>query len=290
MDGRLCLSQCASMQERLAVIGCGRVGSNLALALHSVGRCVAVVVDENDQAAQACAAAVGAQIAGCAALPNDLTMIFIAVADDQIAAVSRCITVGPQTVVCHLSGALNSEVLKPAGLLTASCHPVQTFSQPLLNSQSFLNIWFALEGEEAALQRLQPVLRDLKGQWFIISREKKSLYHLACTLASNYLVGIAYLAQQILHKADVDSMEPIAGIMTRTLENIVRQGPAEALTGPIVRGDVATVQKHLDAIKSQAPEILIIYQTLGQQLISLARQRQDSPAYHKLEEMLHSGF
>jgi predicted short-subunit dehydrogenase-like oxidoreductase (DUF2520 family) len=283
------------MSERLAIIGCGRVGSNLALALQRIGHNVVAVVDENDEAAQACAHACGAdtRVTACTALPSDLSMIFIAVADDQITTVARTLTVSSRTVVCHLSGAMTSDalaVLKPATALLASWHPVQTFSQPLLNSQLFFNIWFALEGEDAALRRLQPIIQELTGRSFVVSKDKKALYHLACTLAANYMVANIFLVQQVLSKAELPSLEVLSGLMRTTLENTIELGPAAALTGPIVRGDVVTVSSHLHVLKQELPHLAPIYQTLGRQLLALARQTRNIPAYDQLEEILNRGI
>jgi len=287
------------MQEHIAIIGTGRIGSNLALALLRSGHHLVAVVDEDAECARRCAQACGGGVVAVAyeSLPPGLSLIFVAVPDDRIEEAARRLAstevVTQETIVCHLSGSLAADVLSPLRAQTmrlVACHPLQTFSSPLAGGEAFFDIYFCLQGDEGAWQRLKRVVQRLRGRAFVLAEEKKPLYHLACVLAANYFVGLAFLVQQILHRVDIESLQIMGPLWQTTLENILRQGPEQALTGPIVRGDVETVRRHLEEIKKEFPQLLKVYQDLGLCLLDLARKRSDKKAFATLEELLTNGI
>ncbi|NLP09144.1 DUF2520 domain-containing protein, partial [bacterium] len=193
------------MSERIAILGAGRVGTALALALPQAGHELVAVVDADHQAAAECANRCRKRglVRTVETLPADLTLVFIATPDgriqeaaQQLANASR-ITAG--TVVGHLSGSLTTDVLAPlAGQtkLLASCHPLASFSSSSAGRWAFRDIPFALQGDAAALQRLIPLIESLCGRYFFLAPEKKPLYHIACVLASNYFVGLASMVEE----------------------------------------------------------------------------------------------
>jgi predicted short-subunit dehydrogenase-like oxidoreductase (DUF2520 family) len=285
------------MPERVAIIGVGRAGAHLAMALQATSHSLAAILDENSHAAQQCQAACGAAVATWNSLPAGLSTIFIAVPDAAIAATAARLAdtaaVTPETMVCHLSGSLPAEVLAPLEhrtRLLASCHPLQTFSLELDDRRAFFDIPMALQGDEQALLRLTRLLQELRARCFFLTRENKPLYHLACVLASNYFVGLAAMVQQILHKIDLDSLEIMSALWQSTLKHILAQGPQQALTGPVARGDVATVQKHMEEINAAFPQFIEVYRALGRQLLELVRQQPDHADVTKLEELFNDEF
>ncbi len=287
------------MSERIAILGAGRVGTALALALPHAGHELVAVVDADHQAAAKCANRCRKRgiVRTVETLPADVTLVFVATPDGRIQEAAQQLAnasrVGAETVVGHLSGSLTADVLAPlAGQtsLLASCHPVASFSSASAGCRAFRDIPFALQGDPEALQRLIPVIESVSGRYFFLAPEKKPLYHLACVLASNYFVGLASMVEEVLKQAGIDSLEIMAPLWRSTLEHILQQGPAQALTGPVVRNDVDTVRRHLQEIKSEFPQFVPIYKHLGLRLLALARQQSPDADLSKMEELFTDEF
>ncbi len=287
------------MYERIAILGAGRVGAALALALQHTGHELVAVVDADPQAAAKCANRYRKRglVRTVDTLPADLTLVFIATPDGRIQEAAQQLAnasrVTARAVVCHLSGCLTADVLAPlAGLtkLLASCHPLASFTSASAGRRAFKDIPFALEGDPTALQRLIPVIESVYGRYFFLAPGKKPLYHIACVLASNYFVGLASMVEEALKQAGIDSLEIMAPLYQSTLEHILQQGPAQALTGPVVRNDVDTVRRHLQEIKTGFPQFVPIYKHLGLRLLALARQQSPDADLSKMEELFTDEF
>ena len=106
---------------------------------------------------------------------------------------------------------------------------------------------------------------------FIIQPEQKPLYHAACTIASNYLVTLMDFTQQVVDTLDADlDMSYLYPLISGTLENIKRDGIKSALTGPIMRGDIGTVEKHLMILHQKNPDFIPPYTVLGEWAVQMA--------------------
>ncbi len=268
------------MTENIGIIGAGRLGKSLARALCEAGCRVTAVCDKIQERARACSDFCGAYTLAFDVhdLPRDLTLIFIAVPDDDIGQVVRQlgpVTLSPGTIIAHTSGALDCKILSPldkkTGLL-ASVHPVQTFSGGDTDWKRFFGIFFGIQGPECVLQRIKAVLNHLRSHSITIDPEKKVLYHLGCVFASNYLVSVLSAATDIFKRVGFDEkqafnvLEPLA---TATFENIRVNGAAGAATGPIPRGDVGTVKRHLAELDGTNEHIRPLYLSLGRHLAEL---------------------
>ncbi len=176
--------------------------------------------------------------------------------------------------IFHTSGLLTSEVLMPLqkqGVTIASCHPVQTFTSKATDSNKLRNIYFVVEGEIAGIKIIQEICKPLNNKVIVISREQKPSHHLACTIASNYLNVLIFTAAEILQSAGLTSEEPLEMLIplaSTTLDNIKNLGLGEALSGPVVRGDVDTVNKHIQYLTEKFPFFSNLYQDLGKILLT----------------------
>jgi len=287
------------MSERIAILGAGRVGTALALSLQHAGHELVAVVDADQQAAAECAYRCRKRgiVRTAETLPAEVTLVVIATPDGRIQEAAHQLAngsgVNAETVVCHLSGSLTADVLIPLARRTsllASCHPLASFSSASVDRWAFKDIPFALQGDPAALQRLIPVIESLSGRYFFLAPGKKTLYHIACVLASNYFVGLASMVEEVLKQAGIDSLEIMAPLWRSTLEHILQQGPAQALTGPVVRNDVDTVRRHLLEIKSEFPQFVPVYKHIGRRLLALARQQSPEADLSKMEELFTDEF
>ncbi len=196
---------------------------------------------------------------------------------------------GPVTthrpVVAHTSGATTVSALLPCEVAQAATlvfHPLQTFPEPLTGATRFAGAGVAITpgpSDPDAAGTMGMKLADLLGMRpFFLADDKRSLYHAAATVACNYLVTLEYLADELFVKAGVPERVTLSlflPLVKATLENLAARGPVDALTGPLSRGDAATVAGHLDALASDAPEMLPVYRTLGLATLDLVAARHE---------------
>ncbi|MEZ5536854.1 MAG: DUF2520 domain-containing protein [Thiolinea sp.] len=187
-----------------------------------------------------------------------------------------------QEIIFHCSGALTAaEALAPAkaaGLATASIHPIKSFADPQQAIHSFSTTHCGMEGDAAALEKLEPLFAALGAQLFPIKAEAKTLYHAASVIACNYLVALQELSIRTYAQAGVErgqAMQILQPIVQQTAENIFRLGTQGALTGPIARGDSRTVAKQLDALQDWDSDYAEIYRLLGQIATQIAGNTAD---------------
>jgi len=290
--------------KRVALIGPGRLGRALVRALYERGYRIEAVVGRRMASARRCADSVRCERATTELqeVPADCPLVLIATPDEVIAEVawrlSQFGVVGPGTFAVHFSGALSSEVLSPlkqAGAIVFSIHPVQTFPGTADDWKRFGGIYFGIEGEEPGLAIAQNLVAELGGVPLVIPREAKGLYHAACTVASNYLVALLDAAAELLSPLGLpeeQASQVLMPLVRTTLENLEALGPSQALTGPIARGDLSTVEKHLQEIAARFPAVTPIYVALGERAAEMAleRRRIAEEVFLKLKQRLRQAF
>ncbi|MBC7750277.1 MAG: DUF2520 domain-containing protein, partial [Candidatus Saccharibacteria bacterium] len=172
-------------------------------------------------------------------------------------------------IVFHCSGALPASILdsvKKSGALIASIHPIKSFADPSLCITNFSGTFCGAEGDEAALVELEKAFQAIGGQTLHVDSANKTFYHAASVVASNYLTALLELSIQSYVKAGLSreqALQIIEPIAHSTIKNIVELDTAQALTGPIARGDVATVTTQLNAFQDWKPEYGELYRLLG---------------------------
>ena len=207
----------------------------------------------------------------------------LAVGDDQIGAACAALADAVPlagSVVFHCSGALASDQLRAAreaGALVASVHPIRSFADPLAVVAQFAGTFCGVEGDAGALALLTPALRTIGAQPVPIEASAKTVYHAAAVFASNYLVTVLDAALRAYQAAGIP--EPVARQMAQPLAsesmaNVFRLGAAAALTGPIARGDMATVERQQRAVGGWDPATGELYQALVAPTTALARKKQ----------------
>ena len=218
------------MSERVQVIGSGRVGS--AVSARLLERGVAVTTDDPD-------------------------VVLLCVPDTAIADVSRRLAPG-RAWVGHVSGATPLAALEPHER-RFSLHPLQTFDRSG-NAAQLDGAWAAISGETEDGLAVARELAELLGlRPFVLADEDRTLYHAGAVFASNYLVTL----QRAAVRLGVPD-EGVVPLMTRTIEN------GFDLTGPIARGDWATIEAHKEALRATHPELENLYETLAEATVLLA--------------------
>lgn len=270
------------MKPSFAIVGCGKVGTALARYLSEQGYPLAGLSCLTLDSAQKLADLVGGGKVSIS--PRDVTLladiVFITTPDDAIEAVCDQIANAGGfkrgSVVLHCSGALPSTILSSAGVcgaLIGSLHPLQSFASKLFDRNPFIGIITDVEGDPQAVTIARQIASDLGATSLLIKTEAKTLFHASAVVASNYLVSVLDLAFAFMGEAGVQRKEAwgvLKPLVDGTLSNIGRVGIPEALTGPISRGDTATVATHVKAIGQRAPSLLTLYKTLGLHTIQVA--------------------
>jgi predicted short-subunit dehydrogenase-like oxidoreductase (DUF2520 family) len=267
--------------ERIGIVGAGRAGGALARALAAAGWPVVAVASRSPASAARLAGALpdARPVANPQAVADAADLVFLTVPDAAIGPVAASVAWRPGQAVAHTSGVDSLGSLAPArqaGALVGSLHPLQTFApSPAADPLApFAGITCALEGDAALLPRLEAVVGALGAQPLCLPAEAKPLYHAAAVVASNYLVTLLHLAAELWGTFGVDERTAVAALLPLVqgaVDNVAAHGPGRALTGPIARGDAATVAKHLAAIAGARPEALPPYRALALATLALAR-------------------
>ena len=209
-----------------------------------------------------------------------LAVIILAVPDDAIRPLAGVLadagTIGSQQVVLHLSGVHGQEALGPlvgSRAALGSLHPLQTISDPERAAERLKGAWAAVEGMPRAVEAAERLAQDVGLRPFRIASQAKPMYHAGAVFASNYFVVVEAVAQRLLRHAgltDGEAWQALRPLVEGTLENLARLGPLGALTGPVARGDEATVRRHVEALTQ---DDAALYRVLGRAALELAQKR-----------------
>ena len=242
------------------MIGPGNLGSALAAALKRAGYAVEIVTTRRSASSLKRAKTLAREVA--APLLTDLRdaksrVVWFCVPDSQIARVSsqmaETMTSARGMTALHSSGALTSDELRDfrrKGARTASVHPLMTFvagSRP-----SLAGVSFAIEGDAAAVRVGRQIVNDLGGVAYPIRKKDKAAYHAWGAFTSPLLTSLLAASERVALLSGIDrksARRRIIPILLQTLANYASFGPAGAFSGPIVRGDVETVECHLRVLK-----------------------------------------
>jgi predicted short-subunit dehydrogenase-like oxidoreductase (DUF2520 family) len=269
---------------KLNIIGAGQVGRVLGRLLHArAGWQIGQVLNRSLASAEQAVEFIGAgqPIADWQALQAaDVTLL--AVGDDQIEAACLQLAALAQPVagvVFHCSGALCSTVLnalRARGAHIASVHPIRSFADAARVANQFDGTFCSMEGDAAALAVLEPALQAIGARLIAMDPDHKTLYHAAAVLSCNYLNTLLDAALRTWQAAGIapDTARAImAPLVQETLDNIVRLGPMAALTGPVARGDLATVARHQAALDEWDQPTGQLYRLLAEQTAVLAARK-----------------
>lgn len=273
------------MTITLNLVGAGHVGRVLGRLFAASGAfTVQDVLTRSAASAQAAVDFIGAGRA-CSAM-GDLrpaAVWLLAVSDDQIGPACAALAQAhdlKDAVVFHCSGAKASSELQPAaqaGARVASVHPIRSFADPDAVAQGFAGTFCGIEGHAEALALLTPAFEAIGARLVPIDAQAKTVYHAAAVFASNYLTTILDAALRAWQAAGVPedvARELARPLATETMANVFRLGPAAALSGPVARGDAATVARQQQALLEWDEATGRLYQALVPPTADLARRKQ----------------
>lgn len=267
----------------IAVIGSGRVASSLARVLRERGAPLHFISGRDLEHARAAAAFAGE---GVEALPFEAIAgasqrVIIAVSDDAITPVAEQLARAgfTQGIVLHTCGSFGPEALVPlveAGVSTGALYPLQTFPTPEQGARSLPGAYFAISGDPAATAWARELVALIPGNVIAVKSGASALFHAAAVMACNYQMTLLDAALEAMECAGASREEALAAlspIARATLENALTMGPQAALTGPIARGDAATVRRNLDALRAASRPSQDLYRAAGLRTIPIAVRR-----------------
>ena len=270
----------------LAIVGAGRVGQTIGRLLAQSGAYeITDVVSRRATTARRAARFIGAgRPATLRALERlDADLLLVATPDDEIARTAERLASLSRSfdgaVVLHTSGARDASelaALRARGAAVGSLHPLQSFPAPALALALVRGSVFALEGDRRAVAAAKGLARDLGGRPVRLRAGTKALYHAAAVLASGGVTGLLDMSLEALERAGLDRATALGAILPLvegTVRNIGRLGTAEALTGPVARGDRGTIGRNRTALLALDPEVVAVYDLLARRGERLRRER-----------------
>lgn len=268
---------------KISIIGIGRVGGALAIALAKNGYEIENLVARKRENAEKIAEIIKSNIL----TENEFNqissdIIFITTQDFEIENVAESLATNltNKPTVFHTSGSLSSEVLqnlKKVGCQTGSIHPLVSISDAFLGAERFKDAYFCVEGDGKAVKIAKEIVENLGGKSFFIETKYKTLYHVSATVACGHLVALIDVAIEMLTKCGLtklNAQEVLLPLIKGTVENLSTQTTAAALTGTFARADVATLEKHLEVLRENvSAEALEVYLQLGNRSAHLAKEQ-----------------
>ncbi len=193
-------------------------------------------------------------------------------------------------IFCHLSGSLSSDVfsgIEGYGAYPISIHPMFAFSDKESVYQQLNEVSFTLEGHSQAISMWKQILSEFGNEAIEISKQVKPIYHAAASMLSNHVIAVMNAGYHLLIDCGFTEEEArrfSSVLVKNNVEHVIESGSINALTGPIERGDLETVKKHLKVIDSQTEAV---YRACGIELVQIAQQKNPDRDYTNMMQLLN---
>ena len=274
----------------ISIVGLGRVGGALAIALSRSGFELDTLVHRDPQIARSIQPYLSTDvnfspIEGVSRLDSDVVLITTADPDIRSTALALADRISPTATVLHTSGSLSSEVLadiRIADRKIGSLHPLVSISDPITGAEKFHGVYFCVEGDPDAVTIARSIAEKLGGRTFSIAPENKALYHAAAVTSAGHIVALIDLAVSMLAETGVDgetAKQVLLPLVRSTVSNLETQTASQALTGSFARADEAAIRRHLESFKGPlADRVREVYILLGEHSLDLAESNRVDPA------------
>ena len=271
----------------IGIVGAGAVAQALGRLLQTRGEPIVALASRTPASAEQAAAFVGSSVQAVrySEIPRLTTRVIIAIADEGIAPVAKALAAAELTgIVLHTSGASGFAPLAPLRQVGVACgvlHPLQTVVSPEQGVSQLDGVAFGTAGDPEAVDWAGAIVRLLNGTLLPVAADHLASYHAGAVMASNALVAAIDAALVLMHQAGIEeqlALRAIGPLSRTSVENTLRLGPETALTGPIARGDTATVAAHLAAVDRAPASTAALYRATARHLLSVARDRALPPA------------
>src|SRR5436190_2716912 len=268
------------------IIGAGIVGTALAARLVRAGVPVIGLHGRQVELTDA-ARAISGVVGSTGEIPDIMSesdIIIISVRDERIYEVADRLVnekrLRPNQVVLHTSGANAAagilSAVRPHVRAVGTLHPLVSFADARVAVEHLSEVAFGIEGDEPAKALAKRLVRALGARAVFLEAENLPLYHAGAVLASNYVVALADMAQRLFVTAGVpqeQALPTLIPLLSSVVQNLESVGLPGALTGPVERGDVSSVEQHLRILEARAPEMLELYRLVGRDVLRLAQEK-----------------
>ncbi len=287
-------------RDRFVIIGAGKVGTAIGHLLHEKGEEVTVVVSRSEESLKRSSTFLHDVI-----FTTDLldakgkgNNFLITTPDDLIADISLDLAsmdiVKKGHRVVHMSGALGLDVLEACeerGAEVMSIHPLQTFADVRAAVRKIRGIAFAITARgERARGWAESLVRALGGEPVILAEEDKPLYHIGAVMACNLLVALEHIAELIYQDIGMEGNQALRALLpliTSTVDNLRHLGTEKSLTGPVARGDIGIIRRHLEVLEEKGTEAMMkAYVSLSLYALDLASGVLSKSRADEIEELL----
>ncbi|MCI8956202.1 MAG: DUF2520 domain-containing protein [Eubacterium sp.] len=277
---------------KIGFIGAGKVGFSLGKYLADNNQTVVGYYSEfKEDAIEAAEFTGSTNYSQLKLLVEDSDVLFLTVTDVMIEKVWNQIkeTNLSGKIICHTSGALSSEVfsdISRRGGFGFSIHPLFAVSDKYHSYKELSGSYFTIEGSKEKIEDMKTLFESFGNHVCVISKEDKVKYHGAAAIASNLVVGLIGLSEQLLVECGFDkesAHNALSPIIKGNIEHIISDGCEKALTGPIERNDIETVKKHLAVLDGNHN---IAYQAVSRQVLEIAKMKNKDRDYSNMEDIL----
>jgi predicted short-subunit dehydrogenase-like oxidoreductase (DUF2520 family) len=265
----------------IGIVGAGPVGTALGVALTRAGWPVHAVASRDQRRRERFRELVGVRsvFVDTQALIEEVELIILAIPDDALAPLAGSVRMYGGQAMIHTSGALGADVLLPAmaaGTQIGSFHPLVAFAEVERAVDALRGATVAIEGDEQLLDLLGRMAGAVGATPVRLAPGSKTAYHAAAVLAAGGFVALLDAIAELARVAGLDehgALTIYGPLIEGTLGNARALGIRRALTGPITRGDVGTLEAHLAALRTHAPGVLDLYRAAAEREIDLAMER-----------------
>ncbi len=262
----------------IGFIGAGKVGTAFGLYLKEHGHNIIGYYSRSEESARnSCALTASSVYGSLQSLLDDCDLVMITTPDTVISEIVFELSVlsHRRCALGHMSGALTTEIFTSHNIQTPvfSLHPLQAFATVEKGRHDLETCTFAVEGEHAGIEIAKEMMRNCNNTVVTLEKEQKAMYHATACVASNYMMAVTALAEQMIATFDpsnVIGLKAYKHLMFGALNNAIEYGSEKALTGPIARGDISTVKTHLSAMSDE--QMKKDYSTLGMMTVALAEK------------------
>ena len=264
----------------IAIIGTGRLGATLALALHRQGVEIAMVANRSAASAQQLAAQLGSCRSVTANEAAQADLVFLTVPDDALAPTAAQLPWRHGQAVVHCSGATEVSVLQPAadaGAQICGFHPLQIFSDPARALDLIAGSSVAIEGPPALEAQLRQLAALLGMHPIRLPPGARALYHGGASYAASFLLSMLKEAVAAWRSFGVDEAQALQALLPLaqgTLAAAASKGLSAAVAGPVSRGDAGVIARHLAAFEALGPEHAALYREMTRRQLGLVQATQ----------------
>ena len=266
------------LNPTISFIGAGKVATALGIYFKQKGFEVSGYLSRSASSARNAASKTNStSFSNLSELLENSNVIWITTPDDKIESVAQQVASTPisnadQKIIVHASGVHTAEILsatKRSGYNIAAAHPLLAFSDVDDASQMLNDTWFAVEEDT---QLISNILHKCGNKTFNIEGDKKTLYHAAACVLSNYMVTLMDASQQIFAHTGLskeDATSATMPLLQSVVKNMQGKQNKDALTGPIKRGDASTVAMHINSLQKEMPEMVELYKMMGKMTMQM---------------------